>query len=237
MSTDDYVTYAPFPLALAPSSVSLLIAPALAHEVAHPLISAEPDFWAPVEPILSADLATADEATRATAATTWGRTGRWTVELACDAVATYLFGAPYPWQHLQHMLRIGSRPFVPNYLTTDAARLHPADLVRVRTCAAVLDLLGVDAGPVGDEVAAYVAARGDPEPSIFGRSYPDSVVRAIAESVVTLLRARGVVPAAEAAETTVATLVGQAWVAFLADAGAYPAWEATAIDRLSKSMT
>jgi hypothetical protein len=234
MSADDFWTDVPFPLVLAPRGATLLDLPALVHELAHPFVETAV-IWTPTaQTALDTSLVGADARARQAAAAVWGPSGFWLTELACDAVATFLMGPAYAWQHIAHMVRVGQSAFLPVYMTALCARLHPADRARIRLCADVCRLLGMDADPFTQELTDYEVGRGDTLPSIYGRSYPSAVLEAIAVSVIERLRGLIVVSATAAPVGGVAAATAEAWKMFLADPATYEAWAPAAVAKLAK---
>jgi len=229
-SIDDYWIDPSYPLIFAPADWRCLLGlPALAHELAHPLWGEQteetsPGFKEAIDTYVSTQ--GLDEADEQLLLSAWSLTGKWTTEFACDAIATFLIGEAYPWQHLRHLIRSGARPFEPTFRTPAAAQVHPADVARVRLCGLMLGQLGLSATAIESEVADYLGVSGEREPAAYAQTYPDSILFGIASAVADLLRRLGVVPVSSAPAAGVTSLFNQAWTEYRTSMAAYASWEA-----------
>jgi hypothetical protein len=235
-SIDDYWIDPTYPLIYAPADWrSLLGLAALGHEVAHPL-------WTEHRASASPAVATAiaahvaglglDPGDAQALLGAWAPEGIWIAELACDAIATFLLGEAYPWQHLRHIIRSGSPPYEPTFRTDRGARLHPADLARLRLSGLVLGKLGLAVAPVEAEIELYLPARGETMSSAYRDSYPDTLLDSIATATTDLLDSLGVARAMSGPPTGVVRLFNDAWTEFRRDPAAYAAWESATMKRL-----
>ncbi len=154
----------------------------------------------------------------------------WSVEFACDMIATYLVGAAYGWAHLRLCASsLGDNVYEPGPENLNST--HPSDNARLQGIVEMLLLL-----KERDETAhlrsrwnEYLSLTGDSSPQDYALCYPSQILKKLAQHVYDGCKAIGLKPFSEqvpiAGDQTVSNLLNAAWREFLANPQEYGAWE------------
>jgi hypothetical protein len=153
----------------------------------------------------------------------------WLQEFVCDAIATYLVGPAFAWQHLRLACMEDSSQF---YEPVGFDADHPADDARLRLSLLMLEQLGhheaaCEIEECWGELLTTVGATETPE---YEAAYPDELLRAVVLSVRSHCQRRGLRaydPDAECDD--VARLANDAWERLHAEPDGYAEWERQAL--------
>jgi hypothetical protein len=153
----------------------------------------------------------------------------WLAEFVADMVAAYLVGSAYAWQHIHLCVGEGQVLYAP---ALGQSSTHPANEARFRGILAVLVRLG--AGDVAQLQALwhrYLVVRVEAQPPDYDVCYPQALLDALAQRVITGCQTIGLRDfqtasgAAPASTPDVPRLLIHAWEQFLRDSAAYAGWE------------
>lgn len=233
---------------------SVLGWPDLIHELAHLLLKRWPDLLHPLTTIvqghfrderyLLADIGAEahDYQLQAEAQIKWSQhqEGTWRLELACDAIATYICGPSYGWQHLRLTANLGRDPYQPS--PGRAMHDHPADQARLDTIVATLQILGLDTD-ARDVTCEWWQLRDiqwpTQPPQGYDQYYPPKLLATLAQTVVDGCRRRNVAAFTEQrgdAGPGVIALIDQAWQQLRRDPNGYAAWEQHAMNQWRRNL-
>jgi hypothetical protein len=160
-------------------------------------------------------------------------TSSWHVEFACDMVAAYWCGPAYGMANLRLSATRGD-PYQDNMT-------HPADDARRAGIKCILKLAGESSA--ADEIDGMWndLKRLSPsvQPSGYAKKYSTRLLEQLAQCVFDACSAtgfRGFADQQQRADAFVSRTVSDAWKAFQHDAGAFPTFESSAIDRLKSQL-
>jgi len=149
----------------------------------------------------------------------------WLQEFVCDAIATYLVGPAYGWQHLRLTCVEGDHAMM-HQVPLDGEE-HPADEARMRVILATLALLN-DAAQA-DAIRSHwlgLAAFADPPEPGYEVAYPDALLSAVAETVIMACEEKGLRRYGLASDSCdLAVVANEAWRRLRADPSSYKDWE------------
>ena len=153
----------------------------------------------------------------------------WKVEIACDLMATYWLGPAYAWTNIRLCF---ARSDV--FAGVDS---HPADHARQIAIEKMLNKLGFasECAVVHNAWAEMVSVSNQSKPQTFDVEYPIQVIDVLVAAVHAYCVAKKL-SVYDPTKKTVATLINNAWDAFLNDPGTYDAWEAQAMIDLDKRL-
>ena len=160
-------------------------------------------------------------------------TGSWHVEFACDMVATYWCGPAYGLANLRLSATRGD-PY-------QDGSTHPADDARRAGIASMLRLTG-DATAANEIDLLWQDLRRislSAQPPGYAKRYPTRLLEKLAECIFSACINAGFHRFADQQNhkhAFVSRTVAEAWKAFYQDAGAFPTFEAAAIDRLKQRL-
>jgi hypothetical protein len=153
----------------------------------------------------------------------------WLQEFVCDAVATYLVGPAYGWQHLRLTCVEGDHAMM-HQLPLDGEE-HPADEARMRVILATLELL--DDAAEADAIRSHwlgLAAFADPPESGYDVAYPDVLLSAVAATVIKACEKKGLRRYGLASDSCdLAVVANDAWNRLRVDPSTYKDWERATI--------
>jgi hypothetical protein len=160
-------------------------------------------------------------------------TGSWHVEFACDMIATYWCGPAYGMANLRLSATRGD-PF-------QDSMTHPADDARRVGIECILKLAGETkaAGEIDHMWHDLKRLSPSTQPPGYAKRYSTRLLERLAECVYNTCAASGLRGFAEQQkrdDAFVSRTVSDAWRAFQHDAGAFPTFESTAIERLKSQL-
>jgi hypothetical protein len=160
----------------------------------------------------------------------------WLQELICDAVATFLAGSAYGWQHIRLAFLDDRFSFMHEPLLYGE---HPADEARMRLILATLRELGdhTNAAGLEDHWSGPIALARAPDHA-YGIVYPDPVIARLATNVVAGLRGLGLRSyVGVTGEHDLARVGNAAWEKLRSDPDGYPVWERETVTACLEAST
>ncbi|SRR6266571_4092828 len=160
-------------------------------------------------------------------------TGSWHVEFACDMVATYWCGPAYGLANLRLSATRGD-PY------QDSAT-HPADDARRAGIECILKLAGnaKAAGEINDLWQDLKRLSPSVQQPGYAKRYSQRLLEKLGESIYEACKKAGFRQFADQQrqqDAFVSRTVSEAWKAFQHDAGAFPTFESSAIEKLKKQL-
>jgi hypothetical protein len=160
-------------------------------------------------------------------------TGSWHVEFACDMVATYWCGPAYGLANLRLSATRGD-PY-------QDGTTHPADDARRAGIECILRLAGESraAGEIDTLWRDLKRLSPSAQPAGYAKRYSTRLLEKLAECVYEACTKAGFNPFANQQrqqDAFVSRAVSDAWKTFQHDAGAFPTFESSAIERLKKQL-
>jgi len=154
----------------------------------------------------------------------------WSVEFACDMIATYVVGAAYGWAHLR-LCASGLSDNVYEPGPENLNSTHPSDNARLQGIVEMLILL-----KERDETAhlrarwnEYLALTGDSPPQDYPLCYPTRILKSLAQHIYDGCKAIGLKAFSDQVpifgNQTISNLLNDAWREFLAKPPEYGTWE------------
>lgn len=161
----------------------------------------------------------------------------WSVELFCDAFATYTLGPAYAWTHL-HL--VASTKADPTSVRVDRPMSHPPDQARMDVLLHVLAALGrsAEAQQIWEAWAELVDLVGAKRDSLYARGCPDQLVEAAATMAVEGTKRLGCSPVFPnvTGSTPIRGLLNDAWVKFWSAPERYTQWEREQVGALRERL-
>lgn len=154
----------------------------------------------------------------------------WSVEFACDMIATYLVGVAYGWAHL----RLCASSLSDNVYEPGPENLnstHPSDNARLQGIVEMLILLKErdETSQLKARWNEYLALIGDSPPQDYALCYPTRILKSLAQHIYDGCKAIGLKAFSEqvpiSGNQTISNLLNDAWREFLAKPQEYRTWE------------
>jgi hypothetical protein len=165
----------------------------------------------------------------------------WHVELVADAIATYVCGPSYGWEHIRLSAQSGAlarrdlaQPWHPATPDEVPQRFpHPADTARTTLIATVLHNTGqqTSATALNAQWTALTRHAGT-APATYAATYPDRLLETLAEMTLAWCRENDLVAFANSRAGAVVGHIDRAWTQQLADPGAFGKDEAQRVAAL-----
>lgn len=152
----------------------------------------------------------------------------WLQEFVCDAIATYLSGPAYGWQHVRLACLDERFGFVFEPLVFED---HPADDARMRLIVATLRVLGED-GAAGELESQWqgLSTLSAPQHPAYDLVYPPQLIEHLARNVVGGSQSIGLRPYVDATDRCdLSVIANEAWKMIRDHPAGYRDWEAATV--------
>lgn len=160
---------------------------------------------------------------------------RYVIEFSCDMFATYLVGPAFGWSHMRLVLGTGTELHRPGFGEEET---HPSDESRMRAILLTIEKLGRpdDASELAAEWDEYKGVLGERPDEEYAYCYPDSLLGALARSVIRSCHDAGLLPYHQHSVAALPSLMSEAWIEFRRDPDAYVEWETEKTLELKSSL-
>ena len=164
---------------------------------------------------------------------------RWTTELACDLIATFMVGPAFGRTHLRLCCGLDPDIFRPGF---GESSTHPSGESRMRAIIRMLERIGLneDSKVIQEQWLKYVSVNGSDKPIEYDHCYPDKLIDSLAEAVCGGCMKIGLAPYKDQRATSddinLPTLLNEAWTVLLANPQGYATWESKQVKRFRESV-
>ena len=164
---------------------------------------------------------------------------RWTTELACDMIATFMVGPAFGCTHLRLCCSLDPDIFRPGF---GESSTHPSGESRMRAIIRMLERIGLneDSKVIQEQWLKYVSVNGSDKPIEYDHCYPDKLIDSLAEIVYGGCMKIGLAPYKDQQATSddinLPTLLNEAWTVLLANPQGYATWESKQVKRFRESV-